>query len=46
MSERLSTEELKRILQVERQRDGSISPEVYEQARTAGLIDEDGFETF
>ena len=55
MSEgKLSTDELKRIL-IERAEkeppgritaEGGISQEVYEQARAAGLIDKDGFETF
>jgi hypothetical protein len=54
MSEPLSTDELKRILLAERQRElpgritaeGGIPNDIYEQARAAGLIDENGFETF
>ena len=56
MSEQLSVEELKRILLEKRaqqaERPGrirvedSISNDVYQQARAAGLIDENGFETF
>jgi hypothetical protein len=54
MSEQLSTDELKRILIEKRPKefpgritvDNSISPDIYAQCRAAGLIDEDGFETF
>ena len=54
MSEKLSVEELKRILLEKRQKEipgritleSGISREIYEQARAAGLIDEDGFDTF
>ena len=55
MSEQLSVEELKRILRENGHgpvipgritADRGISAEVYAQARAAGLIDENGFETF
>jgi hypothetical protein len=54
MSEQLSTDELKRILLEQRPKEfpgritaeSGISREIYEQCRAAGLIDENGFETF
>jgi hypothetical protein len=55
MSEQLSVEELKRILLEQRPTgelpgritaESGISREIYEQARAAGLIDENGFDTF